>query len=160
MFDFAALFTDSKLESYGVNLDTWTRADQSLLRETMILVGKESPEMTQEEAETKCKEHVEDILFEKFVKRYKFVLRQLELDHDSAYETFEKLGSEDPFDAYLEREIEYAAFATRFYSDLREMWNADTVLVREQFEKMKTNKWSFSQYSAYLKERRREMRKR
>ena len=159
MINFDALFSEETLTSLGLHIDSWTRGELALLRETMILVGKENPDMTQAEAEEECKEQAKEILFQNFKKQYKLLLRQIDTlqNIDDAFNIYSDLGA-DAFDEFLETQIEYKSFVERFYSDLREMWNADFSLVRDEFERMKKNKWTMYQYNEYLEELKRKMR--
>lgn len=138
----------------GVTPGTWTQNDQSLLTESMMLACKENPDWTIDEAKNGCARIIEHIQLNKFKKIYKYAICKTNYwsSIEDAYEDYIELGEEE-FDKKVEFQIEYQEFCELFYDELRTRYNACSQLVFDEFQRMKNNRWSFSDYRNDLNKR-------
>lgn len=146
--------------SFKVDPTIWTEEDQKTLDELMTLEWKENPDWTEEQARNACRKKVDDILYEKFEKDVGFLVEEANVygyTLDDAFETFRKEGLY-VLVKQLNQQIGLTKFYELFYDDLREMWNIDTVGMEEEYEMMKKNGWSFSQYRQYLRKQQKKQR--
>ncbi len=138
---------------FKVDPEFWTDEEQTLLHEAMTLAWKENPEWTDEEARKVCREHVEDILFNKFHTEFGFLVSQADVYgygiHD-AFDSYRKNGIYK-FLKHLNNQVELTKFYEEFYDDLRELYNIDSSGMDDEYNKMKKNGWTFRAYRVYLK---------
>jgi hypothetical protein len=144
---FAACVSSDIVKEAGVDPVYWEAEDQSLLEESMVLSLKENPEWTEEQAKAAALKEIDSIVYLKFLRDYKFVIHQTDewYTDDEAYAEFLELGLLK-FTRKLNLELEFAEFCRTFYEELRERYNVAGAEMREQFELMKANHWTFSQY--------------
>ena len=60
-----------------------------------------------------------------------------------------KLGSRE-FHKWIGKELRFKSFCERFYAKLRERYNVSEFEMREEFEKVCVNKWTFDRYAQEL----------
>jgi hypothetical protein len=141
----------TNIRLYGVNPGTWTQDDQSLLTESMILACKENPDWSKEQAQEKCKSLVQEILFLKFKKVYKYAMKKQSrwTTLDQAFRAYLQMG-ESEFEKEFEDELLFQEFCEEFYDYLREKYNACSAVMYEEFNRMKKNNWSMAEYRVHL----------
>ncbi len=155
---FFELTSPRTLKSFGIDLREWNQNDQQLLHEGMILSLKEHPEWTHEEALAECRRQVlailcieeeeeEEVEYNLFEEEYGFLVDRSDVWHDmaSAYDTFKEVGHME-FMKRIRRGMEYKEFCDEFYPELRELYNICSAGMYDEFERLKKNGWTHSQY--------------
>jgi hypothetical protein len=150
---FARIVSRETVLGFKVDPEYWTDAEQTLLHEGMILAWKENPDWTNEEALKVCKEHVENILFNKFHKEFGFLISQADVYGYGIQDAFQfwRQNGIYKFLAHLNDQMELTKFYDEFYDDLRELYNIDSSGMDDEYNKMKKNGWTFRHYRVYLK---------
>lgn len=141
--------------SFGINPDIWRTSYQADLHEVMILILKENPDMTLEEAKDRCYDEVQNILLRRFKNTYGnlVLIAPCYKTYEHAFDDFLELG-QDAFEAKLNESVEYSRFCSRFYERLRERYNICSAGMWDEYKKMKANNWTMNEYARQLREKR------
>jgi hypothetical protein len=99
--------------------------------------------------------HVFTIVYAKFREEYGDLITGIHGGNTVThlYTAYKDLGKKE-FHKFLGEELQYKLFCDRFYDRLREMYNIDSVGMREEFEKMREKKQTFYQYELELQKQR------
>ena len=149
---FDSLVSRETIASFGVDMTFWGEEEQSLLREGMILAMKENPEWTEEQVKKACEEQVDDILFNAFQEHLGYLVEKTHhwASLEDAYCEFRTTPLKKFLKVVTEQQ-EFQDFADAFYDELREMYNICSAGMWDEFQRMKKNGWSLSQYRTWLK---------
>ncbi len=151
MEHFNKIISNETVASFGIDMSLWGEAEQAQLREAMILKYKENPEWTEEQAKKACLQEVMAILEVWFNENLGFLVKQTNhwYSLEDAFEEFVNMSFKD-FILAINKQMEFTKFCEMFYDDLREMYNICSAGMRDEFQRMKTNGWTFSQYRSDL----------
>jgi hypothetical protein len=149
--DFESVLSLDTLNNFGFNMKEWTAEDQILLRETMILAWKETPDWNKGEATAHCRLEVKKILEGKFREEYYPLISEVDswIGFVEAFTLFQRKGRK-ALNEFLADRLRYKEFCRRFYDDLRELYNIDSEGMDEQYKMMKEKDWDFGVYHEYL----------
>jgi len=152
---FNRIVSDETVLSFGILPEDWTADAKSQLRECMILHFKEQPDRTEEEWKDECEGEVFRIVYTAFWDEYGDILKSFQLVKLGIQEAYDKrveLGVRE-FNKYLGKELQFDKFCRDFYDQLRDRYNIDGIGMRNEFERMRANKWEFYQYAMDLASR-------
>jgi hypothetical protein len=161
MTEFEKIVNRETLTSFGIDLSVWKDEHQKLLEEGMILAWKENPSWTEDEAKAECRKQVTSILLGWFTEHYTHAVEETDywLSLNAAFEDFLSMPLVK-FLEVLEEQREYSRFCQEFYDDLRDMYNICSAGMWDEYQRMKKNKWRFSQYRSWLNSEIRRVRSR
>ncbi len=141
--------------AHGIAPEHWDDADHAKLH-AAALKWKLPDVNPHETLLDHSKFHVFTVVFGKFRDEYGDLLNGTTIDPKPIHVMYKKyvsLGAVE-FHKYLGKELQFKMFCERFYDTLREMYNIDSVGMRESFEKMREKKQSFYEYEIELTKRR------
>lgn len=97
--------------------------------------------------------------FQKFKEEYGFLVEKTDCwdSLKTAFHVFNVIGHHE-FMKQIRDNMEYVEFCSRFYSDLREMYNICSAGMREAYEGMKAKGWSLDEYANDLEATKKTMR--
>jgi hypothetical protein len=149
---FQTVVNRETVASFGIDMSLWTEGYQAELNEGMILALKENPEWTEDQARDACRSQVKAILFRWFKKNMRYAVEDADWSLEKSFENFFSM----PLVKFLEllaEDREYTAFCEEFYGTLRERYNICSAGMWDEYQRMKKNDWSFSDYRKDLKKR-------
>jgi hypothetical protein len=149
---FQTLVNRETVATFGIDMSLWTEGYQAQLNEGMSLALKENPEWTEEEARDECRSQVEAILFSWFKKHMRYAVEDADWSLEQSFEDFLSMPLVKFLEG-LEQAREYRAFCQEFYGTLRERYNICSAGMWDEYQRMKKNDWSFSDYRKDLKKR-------
>lgn len=152
---FDRIVSKETVDTFGIDMYLWGADEDCQLREAMLLVCKENPNWSEEQATEVCKVEVDRILFAWFKKTLGHLVLSTQYwpSLTAAYTEFRNTTLKQ-FIKTLGEQKEFKEFADEFYSDLRELWNIGSVGLWDEFQRMKKEGMSFSQYRASLNKKR------
>ena len=139
------------VSTLGIDMSLWGEEEQAELHECMILIMKENPDWTEEDVKCECEEQVDTILFEWFQVNLACLVKKTNGWNTlgEAYNDFRKTTLKN-FLKTLNEKQQFQDFCDEFYEDLREMWNICSAGMHDEFERMKREGWSMTQYRMWL----------
>jgi len=152
---FHRIVSDEYVFKLGVLPEDWTADAKSQYSECMILHFKEQPDRSEEEWTDVCEGEAFRIVYTAFWAEYGDILKSFQLVTLGIHEAYDKrveLGVRE-FNKYLGKELQFDKFCRDFYDQLRDRYNIDGIGMRNEFERMRANKWEFYQYAMDLASR-------
>lgn len=148
---FQKIVTKEFVATLGIDMSLWGDEEQSSLHEGMILAMKENPDWTEEEVKEECKNQVDRILFDWFQINLGLLVKNSDGWENlrEAYKEFRRKTLKDFMKSLTEHQ-RFRDFCDAFYDDLREMYNICSAGMWDEYERMKINGWSMSQYRKWL----------
>ncbi len=143
----------------GVAPDHWDDADHAKLHAAALKwVDTHSTWTSDNPRETLLdlsRFHVFTVVYAKFREEYGDLITGIYGGNTVThmYDAYRDLGKKE-FHKFLGEELQYKLCCDRFYDRLREMYNIDSVGMREEFEKMREKKQTMYQYELELTKRR------
>ena len=152
---FQSVVNQDTVYGFGIPRELWSERHQADLHECMILLFKENPDWTHEQATDRCREEVYEILWRALKQTYGLLVLECTCykTYWDALDDLIELGR-DAFERKLNENVEYARFCNRFYETLRARSNICSAGMWDEFQKMKTNNWTQGQYASYLRTKR------
>jgi hypothetical protein len=145
--------TKENVYSFDIAPEDWTDEDH-----TALIEEAGSWELTtvnpQEEVLDNMHEYVYRVVYDRFWEEYGDLIKGIDgyMEVSQAYMKYRDIGK-TKFHKYLGEELQFKMFCDRFYSKLRELYNIDSVGMREAFEKMREKKQTFYQFELELQQR-------